>query len=206
MTTCLQRARPPPLIFGTAGLSHSHLSQIPGPSHSCRGGEAVGTGRWLNGHHGGRSRLRSSPRNWPDAISTVPAWMISAFCAAARPPASGASWSLMASRSGSGIINTAMAGRPSSCAAETGRVSMRCRPHRLINRRHHARRARSSSAASWARSACNLGVTVSHGPRFIEPERRPGRRQSFHDALDPSGGCLKQIDPTRTLSLHGSAV
>jgi len=28
------------------------------------------------------------------------------------------------------------------------------------------------------------------GPRFIEPERRPGRCQSLHDALDPSGGGL----------------
>jgi hypothetical protein len=33
MTTCLQRARPPPLIFGTAGLSHRHLSHFRGPSH-----------------------------------------------------------------------------------------------------------------------------------------------------------------------------
>jgi hypothetical protein len=32
MTTCLQRARPPPLIFGTAGLSHRHLSHSRGPS------------------------------------------------------------------------------------------------------------------------------------------------------------------------------
>src|SRR3954468_18520699 len=61
-------------------------------------------------------------RRYLDGATTVPAWMISAFCAAAQPPASGASWSLMASRSGPGDTITARADRPSSCAAETGRV------------------------------------------------------------------------------------
>ena len=108
-------------------LMVAQINQHPLPvrAYSCRGGEAVGTGRWLYGIHGGRSRLRSRPRNWPVAILTAPAWMILAFCAAAQPPASDASWSLKASRSGHGDTITAMAGRPSSCAAETRRVATR---------------------------------------------------------------------------------
>src|SRR4051812_43192632 len=60
--------------FMTAGLTVAQINQFfTAPAYSCRGGEAVGTGRWLNGLHGGRSRSRSSPRSWPGAISTVPA-------------------------------------------------------------------------------------------------------------------------------------
>jgi hypothetical protein len=124
-----------------AGLMVAQINQPPFPAlaHCCQGREAVGTGRWFNGLHGRRSRSRSGPRSWPGAIWTVPAWMISAFCAAAWPLASGASWSPMVSRSGPGGTITAMAGRPSSCAAETGRVSMLRRIHCPISRRHHGR-------------------------------------------------------------------
>jgi hypothetical protein len=101
---------------------------------------------WFSGINGDRSRLRSIPRSWPVATATAPAWMILASCAAAAASVSGASWSLKVSRSGH-AGTTAIVGRPSSCAAETGR-----RTHRPISRRHQGRASSVLSAAISCRS------------------------------------------------------
>jgi hypothetical protein len=37
-------------------------------------------------------------------------------------------------------------------------------------------------------------------------KRLERRRWSLQDALDPSSGCLKQIDPTRPLPVHGPGI
>ena len=130
-------ARPVYPQGGDADGRHQH--PLPAPAYCCRGRGSGGDWKMVKRYPRPPVTITVRPRSWPGATSTAPAWMISAFCAAAQPRASGASWSLMVSRSGPGDTITAMAGRPSSCAAETGRVSMRRQTHRPISRRHHGR-------------------------------------------------------------------
>jgi hypothetical protein len=92
---------------------------IPPSGVLLQAGEAAGTGNWLSGIHGIRSRSRSSLMNWRIATAPERAWTISALCAAVAGLASVVSWSLKVLRSGHEGEVMARAGRTSSCAAET---------------------------------------------------------------------------------------